>query len=56
MSPRKGGPRIERRRSMRADASLSMRLEGQPAEGDLTKIVSHSQNNSATGVYSTTPH
>ena len=56
MSPRKGGPRIERRRSMRADASLSMRLEGQPAEGDLTKIVTESQNISASGVYCTSPH
>ena len=56
MSPRKGGPRIERRRSIRADASLSMRVEGQPADGDLTKIVTESQNISSSGVYCTSPH
>jgi len=56
MSPRKGGPRVERRRSIRADASLSMRVEGQPADGDLTKIVTESQNISASGVYCTSPH
>ena len=56
MSPRKGGPRIERRRSIRADASLSMRLEGQPADGDLTKIVTESRNISSSGVYCTSPH
>jgi hypothetical protein len=56
MSPRKSGPRIERRRSARADASLSMRLEGQPFDGDLTKIVTESQNISASGVYCTSPH
>ena len=56
MSPRKGGPRIERRRSVRADASLSMRVEGQPQGGELTKIVTESQNISASGVYCTSPH
>jgi c-di-GMP-binding flagellar brake protein YcgR len=56
MSPRKSGPRIERRRSTRADASLSMRVEGQPLNGDLTKIVTESQNISASGVYCTSPH
>jgi len=56
MSPRKGGPGIERRRSIRADANLSMRVEGQPLNGDLTKIVTESQNISASGVYCTSPH
>lgn len=56
MSPRKGGSRIERRRSIRADASLSMRVEGHPSDGDLTKIVTESQNISASGVYCTSPH
>jgi c-di-GMP-binding flagellar brake protein YcgR len=56
MSPRKGGPKIERRRSIRADANLSMRVEGQPSDGDLTKIVTESQNISASGVYCTSPH
>ena len=39
MSPRKGGPRVERRRSTRADASLSMRVEGQPAEAFDRKLL-----------------
>lgn len=56
MSPRKDGPGIERRRSIRADANLSMRVEGQPLNGDLTKIVTESQNISASGVYCTSPH
>jgi len=54
--PKKAGSRLERRHSTRADAQLSMRVEGRPADGDLTKIVTESQNISASGVYCTSPH
>lgn len=56
MSPKGSSPRIERRRSARADASLSMRVERPPTDGELTKIVTESQNISASGVYCTSPH
>ncbi len=56
MPQKKAGPRIERRRSARANASLSMRVEGRPTDGELTKIVTESQNISASGVYCMSPH
>src|SRR5205085_1790377 len=45
----------ERRDTPRADARLSMRLEGSP-EGEPTQIVTESQNISASGVYCTSSH
>ena len=56
MAQRKAGPRIERRRSARADANLSMRVEGRPGDGELTQIVTESKNISASGVYCASPH
>jgi hypothetical protein len=56
MPRKKGTPRLERRQSTRADASLSMRLEGRPDDGALTQIVTESQNISASGVYCSSPH
>ena len=56
MPRKKGTPRLERRQSTRADASLSMRLEGYPDDGELTQIVTESQNISASGVYCSSPH
>jgi|SRR5437870_8727104 len=47
--------RIERRRKPRADARLSMRVEG-VHEGQAAQIVTESQNISASGVYCTSPH
>jgi c-di-GMP-binding flagellar brake protein YcgR len=46
----------ERRKSERVDARLSMRLKGARADGDLTQIVTESQNISASGVYCLSPH
>jgi c-di-GMP-binding flagellar brake protein YcgR len=46
----------ERRTSARVDARLSMRLKGARADGDLTQIVTESQNISASGVYCLSPH
>jgi len=54
--PRKRTRRIERRRGTRADAALSMRVEGPPSDGQLMQIVTESQNISASGVYCSTPH
>ena len=48
--------RKERRTSARVDAHLSMRLKGARADGDLTQIVTESQNISASGVYCLSPH
>jgi c-di-GMP-binding flagellar brake protein YcgR len=48
--------RKERRTSTRVDARLSMRLKGARADGDLTQIVTESQNISASGVYCLSPH
>ena len=56
MGDKRTAPRMERRRSARADASLSMRVEGRPQDGELTQIVTESQNISASGVYCTSPH
>ncbi|TMQ69942.1 MAG: hypothetical protein E6K80_10105 [Candidatus Eisenbacteria bacterium] len=56
MPRKKGIPKIERRTSTRADASLSMRVEGEPQNGTLTHIVTESENISASGVYCSSPH
>jgi c-di-GMP-binding flagellar brake protein YcgR len=49
--------RSERRRQPRADARLSMRLEGSvPEVEDRTQIVTESQNISASGVYCMASH
>jgi len=46
----------ERRATARADARLSMRLKGAREDGDLTQVVTESQNISANGVYCLSPH
>jgi hypothetical protein len=56
MPRKKGIPKVERRTSTRADASLSMRVEGEPTNGALTQIVTESQNISSSGVYCSSPH
>jgi len=56
MPQKKAGTRLERRHSVRADANLSMRVEGRPADGDLTLVETESQNISSSGVYCTSPH
>jgi hypothetical protein len=45
----------ERRDRPRADARLSMRVEGAP-DGDVAQIVTESQNISSSGVYCTSSH
>ncbi len=56
MPRKKGTPKLERRTSARADASLSMRVEDRPENGALTQIVTESENISASGVYCSSPH
>jgi c-di-GMP-binding flagellar brake protein YcgR len=56
MKKRRSARRVERRRSTRADARLSMRVEAAPAEGERTQIVTETQNISANGVYCTSLH
>jgi len=56
MPPRKAVRRRERRRMSRADAQLSMRVEGGSADGALTPIVTESRNISGSGVYCHSPH
>jgi hypothetical protein len=56
MPRKKGSAKLERRTSARADASLSMRLEGRPEDGARAQIVTESQNISASGVYCSSPH
>ncbi len=46
----------ERRGTARADARLSMRLRGAHDDGDLTQVVTESQNISASGVYCLSSH
>ena len=46
----------ERRATARVDARLSMRLKGARPDGDLTQVVTESQNISASGVYCLSPH
>jgi c-di-GMP-binding flagellar brake protein YcgR len=48
--------RLERRRTTRADAKLSMRVESAPSEGERTQIVTETQNISASGVYCSSLH
>lgn len=56
MPLKKTGRRTERRREARADAHLSMRVEAPPADGELTQIVTESENISASGVYCYSPN
>ena len=56
MKKKRSARRIERRRSTRADARLSMRVESAPVEGERTQIVTETQNISANGVYCTSLH
>jgi len=56
MTPRKAARRgAERRQTPRADARLSMRLEGE-RDGDRAQIVTESQNISCSGVYCYSSH
>lgn len=48
--------RVERRRSSRADARLSMRVESGTSDIERTQIVTETQNISASGVYCTSLH
>jgi len=56
MKKKPSARRTERRRSTRADAKLSMRVESAPVEGERTQIVTETQNISANGVYCTSLH
>ena len=56
MTKKKTARKIERRRSSRADAKLSMRVESAPSDGERTQIVTETQNISASGVYCTSLH
>ena len=51
---RRGG--AERRRKARTEARLSMRVEGNPVEGQPAQVVTESQNISASGVYCRSSH
>lgn len=55
MAVKKSTRRRERRRSTRVDARLSMRVEG-AHEGGPAKVVTESQNISASGVYCVSSH
>jgi len=56
MKKKRSARRIERRRSARADAKLSMRVESAPIDGERAQIVTETQNISANGVYCTSLH
>jgi c-di-GMP-binding flagellar brake protein YcgR len=56
MAEKKTVRRRERRRMSRADAQLSMRVEGGGADGGLLPIVTESRNISGSGVYCFSPH
>jgi len=56
MTARRNGRGAERRRTTRADARLSMRLEGAAEESLEGQIVTESQNISASGVYCMSSH
>jgi c-di-GMP-binding flagellar brake protein YcgR len=56
MPPKKTVRRRERRRMSRADAQLSMRVEGGSSDGALSPIVTESRNISGSGVYCYSPH
>ena len=53
MPPKTSRRRSERRGRPRADARLSMRLEGPPIDGTDPHVVTESQNISSSGVYCT---
>ena len=53
---KRSGRRLERRRTTRADAKLSMRVESSAVEGERTQIVTETQNISASGVDCTSLH
>lgn len=55
MSVKSSRRRTERRRKPRADARLSMRVEG-VQDGQSAQVVTESQNISASGVYCTSSH
>ena len=56
MAAKKAVRRKERRRMSRADAQLSMRVEGGSVDGGLVPIVTESRNISGSGVYCYSPH
>lgn len=56
MPRKKAVRRRERRRMSRADAQLSMRVEGGAADGAAMPIVTESRNISGSGVYCLSPH
>jgi hypothetical protein len=53
---KKSTRRKERRRATRADARLSMRVEGAPSEDAQAQILTETQNISSSGVYCHSPH
>ncbi|HKQ58603.1 MAG TPA: hypothetical protein VJY35_12110, partial [Candidatus Eisenbacteria bacterium] len=55
MAGKKAVRRKERRRMSRADAQLSMRVEGYGGEGAMVPIVTESKNISGSGVYCYSP-
>ncbi len=55
MAQKKSARRAERRVAPRAEARLSMRVEGNH-DGDAARVVTESQNISASGVYCTSSH
>lgn len=56
MAEKKAARRRERRRMSRADAQLSMRVEGGASDGGSVPIVTESRNISGSGVYCYSPH
>ncbi len=56
MAEKKAVRRKERRRMLRADAQLSMRVEGGSVDGGLVPIVTESRNISGSGVYCYSSH
>lgn len=54
--PQKKRRGAERRVHPRADAKLSMMVEGPPDDGNPQQLVTESQNISSSGVYCTSPH
>ena len=56
MPTKKRTRRMERRSTERADARLSMRVEGTPDDGQPAQIVTETQNISASGVYCSSSH
>lgn len=57
MTPKKTARRgTERRETPRAEARLSMRLEGEQDDGGRTQVVTESQNISCSGVYCYSSH